>query len=159
MNASLARGGHRDADGTRAEILAQHAGLRETLIDLRALTDEVLAGRGPGAVRLRAVVGGLRLQFERHLAYEEAYLAPVLEHADPWGPERVKHLFAEHVLQRQELARAEAKALEASNLRAIALALQRLIDDVLADMEHEERGLLASDILRDDLVAVDQQTG
>lgn len=146
------------ADAARTEILAQHAGIREVLGDLDRLTREVLSGQGPGVIRLRAVVGGLRLQLERHLAFEEAHLVPVLKRADPWGPDRVKRLAEEHARQRRELATLEGDALATSDLRMTALALQKLIADVLTDMDHEERSLLVSDVLRDDLVAVDQQT-
>jgi hypothetical protein len=150
---------HLPADAAREQTLAQHAGIRETLRDVSHLAEAVLEGRGPGVVRLRAVVGGLRLQLERHLAFEEAFVVPILARADPWGEERVKRLAEEHARQRQELAAAEANAVATSDLAAIAVALQKLAADLLVDMDEEERALLSINVLRDDLVSVDQETG
>lgn len=138
----------------REVLLAQHEALRVTIGVVRLVAEEHLAGRAPGG-ELVACIGQLRAALEAHLCDEEAYLVPVLERLDAWGPQRLALLRAEHAHQRAVLSvlcgPTASSVPEIMARRAVALA-----DDLLADMESEERTVLDARSLRDDMVLVDQ---
>ena len=92
---------------------------------------------------------------EEHLSTEEALLGPVLERIDAWGPVRLELMHAEHAHQRAVLAvlrsdRAAALAPQLLARRAIGL-----LDDIVADMDAEDRDLLDPKVLCDDVVHLD----
>jgi hypothetical protein len=141
----------------RHAVLAQHAVLR-VMLD-RALTVALGALKGePGGGDLIECVRELRDRFRVHLAFEERWLAPLLEQADGWGPERVKALLEEHRRQRAELDTLIEGIAGGWDAQRLALATRSLVTDLLLDMEEEERGCLNEELLRDDVVNVDQAT-
>jgi len=89
-----------------------------------------------------------------HLADEEKLLAPILERIDAWGPLRVDLLRAEHAHQRAVLALLTGEKAWPSGT-VVAGRTLGLCDDLLTDMEFEERELLNEKILRDDFILLD----
>lgn len=150
------------AASVRAEILGQHAALRTFLAHAAAVAGAAAQGDGIAARLLFPVCARLRTRLERHMAFEEGVLVPSLRESDACGPARAAHLLDEHVRQRQELstlvaiAQGHADGDAATDVRGAALTLQTLISDILVDMRHEEKDLLAPDVLHDDAVVVDQ---
>jgi len=138
----------------REVLLAQHQALRALIGAVRLVAEEHLASRATPS-ELIGCIGQLRAGLEAHLCDEEAYLVPVLERLDAWGPERLALLRAEHAHQRAVLAvlcgPSAPGVPEILARRALSLA-----DDLLADMESEERTVLDARSLRDDMVLVDQ---
>lgn len=142
----------------RELVLAQHQALRRLLRSaLDAAETESRAPR-PRSIDLMRFTWELQRRFAAHLDFEERFMFPALREADGWGPQRVAMLTAEHAQQRQDLAAlvalvgARGAALDISSLGAFCRAL-------LVDMEEEEAGFVNRELLRDDVVAIDQASG
>jgi hypothetical protein len=141
----------------RNQIMEQHGVLRALLRrTLEATTAALL--REPEGLRLAEVVRELRTRMVGHLAFEERTLVPVLAEIDVWGPQRVADLLDEHRRQRAELDTLVEGADSAADPERLALIARSLVTDLLHDMDEEERGCLSAELLRDDLVAIDQAT-
>jgi hypothetical protein len=96
---------------------------------------------------------------EVHLAFEEAVLLPLLRADLPLGPPRADRLVDEHRRQRGVLAGLHREACQHPQLPTLAAKLAFLTSWLLADMAEEERCLLIPEVVRDDLVVVDQTCG
>jgi len=141
----------------RQQVLAQHQVLRQMLRNTLDVSTEALRHQGPARQQMAAKVRELRERFHAHLSFEERWLAPVLGATDCWGPARVKNLLEEHERQRAELDTL-LEGIDDWDPERLALAARSLVTDLLLDMEEEERGCLDAELLRDDVVNVDQAT-
>jgi iron-sulfur cluster repair protein YtfE (RIC family) len=148
----------RPAADALAEILEDHARIRTLLGSALEVAEQAIAGHPPARALLPHLLYGIRVTLERHLAFEEAILVPILTEDLPVGPQRARALEEEHRRQRAEIA-ALSDARAADDLGALVCNLRTLVRDFLADMAIEERELLRGDVVRDDLVSVDQCTG
>ncbi|TMA23628.1 MAG: hemerythrin domain-containing protein [Deltaproteobacteria bacterium] len=138
----------------RRQILrGQHAHLRRTIEAAQTTARSALAGKAsPG--ELQFAVTALERELLAHLAEEERLLEPILARLDAWGPTRVSLLHAEHAHQRAVLAVLTGRsAWPASTL--VAGRTLSMCDDLIIDMEFEERELLNERVLRDDLIVLD----
>lgn len=144
------------ADEAIARIVDQHATIRLLLEAAGTVADLAAMGSRRVADLLPHYLEKVRAALEEHLASEEELLVPILMADPPLGPDRAVRLYTEHARQRAELA-----ALARSNDHPVTLArrLRALIDAFVADMTEEEHFLLTRDVLRDDLVSVDQECG
>jgi hypothetical protein len=151
----------------RSEVLGQHEVVRDLL--QRVIAEASLVLRTGGQARANQEQEGeggldvvshmtyeLRQRFRAHLSFEERLLLPVLASADVWGPERARNLMDEHGRQREELDELVYGLEHGWEKPRLALALRTLATDLLRDMQEEERDYLHPDILRDDVIAVDQ---
>jgi hypothetical protein len=148
-----------DAGMARRGILGQHVRLRELLERARALAEARLDGDTVVPDAVASAVGDVRLAVEVHLAFEEAVLLPLFRDDLPLGPERADRLIDEHVRQRAMLDALHEEARRHPELPTLAAKLAALASWLLADMAEEERSLLNPDILRQDIVVVDQTCG
>jgi Hemerythrin HHE cation binding domain len=140
----------------RWDILrGQHAHLRETIGAARTAARHVVATRGLGLVaQLQVAVIALETELLAHLADEERLLEPILATLDEGGPVRAGLLRAEHAHQRAIFAVLTGpKAWPAATL--VAGRTLSLCDDLLTDMEFEERELLNEKVLRDDFILLE----
>jgi hypothetical protein len=138
----------------RRHILrAQHARLRLVIEAARTTAREALA-TGGAAGELQAAVTTLERELLAHLADEETLLAPILARIDAWGEVRVDLLRAEHAHQRAVLAVLSSERAWPA-ISVVARRTLALCDDLLADMEFEERELLNEMVLRDDFILLD----
>lgn len=138
----------------RRQILrGQHVHLRTIIETARTSALKTLTERGaPG--ELQAAVMSLQRELLAHLADEETLLEPILPQIDAWGAVRLDLLRAEHAHQRAVLAVLTGhKAWPAGTV--VAGRTLALCDDLLTDMEFEERELLNENVLRDDLILID----
>jgi hypothetical protein len=142
----------------RKNVLDQHAVMRVVFGEFLEATTLTLQGDAESAAQLAGQVRDFRRRFRAHLAYEERYLAPVLAEVDIWGPQRVTDLLNEHAEQRAELDALVEGISDGWDAHAVAISARSLVTELLVDMEEEERGCLSAELLRDDLVAVDQAT-
>ena len=87
----------------RERVLADHEVLRQ---DLDELERSARAADGPEAGRvpeLRVHAERLLAKLQRHMRWEDRFLAPALREADAWGEERAARLDEEHREQRELL--------------------------------------------------------
>jgi len=138
----------------RRKILrAQHVNLRKTIEGARDAARNTLAMKG-AAGELQAAVTLLQKDLFAHLAEEEKLLEPILPTIDAWGAVRLDLLRAEHAHQRAVLSVLTGhQAWPAGPV--VAGRTLALCDDLLTDMEFEERELINEKVLRDDLILMD----
>lgn len=140
----------------RARVLQDHERLRLALAELDALVAAV--GEGRPATVLRDRTRALLASLEAHLALEDEILFPAIEGMDAWGPVRAARMQAEHTEQRAELARLSSLEKQVRDPE-LCEAVKKLAKDLRGDMHREEAELLDPDLMRDDLVAINQFGG
>ena len=142
----------------RSRVLAEHADLRKCLAEIEAITAHVLAGHELGERNLRQVATALCTGLEQHLAMEEVLLLPAIREVDAWGPVRADHMRQEHQAQRAALARLLGMAGQVAIVE-LARTVQAFAKTLLEDMKLEERELLNPNLLRDDVISIEQFVG
>jgi hypothetical protein len=148
-----------DAGAATRGILWQHKRIRSLLERSRDVADAALDGEAQPADAVASAIGDIRATLEVHLAYEESVLIPLLRDDLPVGPQRADRLLDEHVRQRAMLAALHGEASAHPELATLAVKLGFLATWLLADMTEEEQSLLVPDVIRDDIVVIDQSTG
>lgn len=148
-----------DAGTARRGVLSQHECIRNLLERARLLAETALDGRAPSPDAVASAIGDIRSTMEVHLAFEEAVLLPLLRDDLPIGPQRAERLLDEHERQREVLAGLHKEACAYPELPTLAAKLAFLTAWLLADMAEEERCLLTPEVIRDDVVVVDQADG
>jgi iron-sulfur cluster repair protein YtfE (RIC family) len=159
MNAREAAVQSTSADEARATILGQHQEIRILLRTVASVARLAAAGNRRIGETLGHYLQEIRDVLEAHLTMEEGLLLPILESDPPLGPERAQRLRQEHARQRAELAALATEGRRALAPAELAWQLDALVRELLADMDGEERSLLTPDVVRDDLISVDQATG
>jgi hypothetical protein len=128
------------------ELKAQHDALRGMMDRCTELADELDAGR-MGPTQLMREVARLRLAFESHNKFEEQLLRPALLEGDAFAGVRLDRMVEDHVNEhrtmRQQLASSETDV------------LRDVIETLRAHLDAEERYLLSSRVLRDDVINID----
>jgi hypothetical protein len=148
-----------DAGTARAAILGQHERIRALLERARSVAEAALDGTPPSSDAVASSIGDIRTIMEVHLAFEEKSLLPILRDDLPLGPERANRLLDEHHRQRETLSTLHREACAFPELPMLAAKLAFLTEWLLADMGEEERCLLIPEVVRDDVVVVDQSSG
>jgi iron-sulfur cluster repair protein YtfE (RIC family) len=139
----------------RQTLHDQHQHLRAVIARVREAALEIVGAEESDSTSLRSLISELRDDLERHLATEEALLGPVLERIDAWGPVRLDLLRAEHAHQRAVLSVLRSDRAAAVPPLTLARKVLGLLDDIIADMDAEDRDLLDPRVLRDDLIQLD----
>jgi hypothetical protein len=148
-----------DAGTARESILGQHRRIRTLLERARVVAEAALDGAPPSPDAVASAIGDIRTTMEVHLTFEEKTLLPILRDDPPLGPARADRLLDEHRRQRETLATLHREACRAPDGPMLAAKLAFLTSWLLADMNEEERSLLIPDVIRDDVVTVDQSDG
>jgi hypothetical protein len=144
----------------RRQILGEHDRLRERLDRFEADLARAMAGDAGAAESFRRGQGELLAALRAHVESEEAILVPALEAIDAWGPARAARIHEDHVTQLRLLATWDrAVADPALPLADLGPRLRQFAGGLRADMEAEENDLLHPDLLRDDVVSVQQSAG
>ncbi len=139
----------------RDYIGRQHIQLRILFVEVEnACRESIDSGRGDP----RPLVQKLVRAVWDHIAVEDRLLLPTLRDIDRWGPTRAEIVAADHARQREELAALRTLAREGGTDEAARAALM-LIGDLIVDMDAEERDLLDPDLLRDDVITINQSDG
>jgi hypothetical protein len=148
-----------DAGQAREAILGQHVRIRGLLARAQHVAEAALDGQPPSSDAVASSIGDIRTTMEVHLAFEEKTLLPLLRDDLPLGPVRADRLLDEHRRQRASLAALHTEARTYPDLPELAAKLAFLVEWLLADMAEEEKSLLTPDVIRDDIVNVDQSSG
>lgn len=144
----------------RQKILDDHKGLRAQLERLEGLALDIQAERNHQLPLLRDETQRLLDTLLVHMQWEDEHLGPILFEIDAWGEERARRLHEEHVEQRQRLSLYLAALLDESRPeKDVAGDLLELIAWLRDDMAGEERVTLDPDVVRDDVVGIDVETG
>lgn len=154
----------------RAEILRQHADLRELLADLAVSAQgDQRDDRDAGRVGARAdeahspkqpidtLVRCLFIRMQSHLAYEDQALRPVLYFLDSFGPERVHELDEDHARQRSALTQLVDQLESGTSAALLAADLRALAADLLHDMDQEEERCLRTDLMASDYLTAERR--
>ena len=133
--------------GAMFELIAQHDSLRTIMDRCEALADQLDREPATDPTPLTRELARLRLAFDAHNKFEEQLLRPVLLEHDSFGPVRIDRMVEDHVHEHRELR---------ERLGSPATAeLRDVIETLRAHLEAEERYLLTSKVLRDDLVTIE----
>jgi hypothetical protein len=129
----------------RKQLLEQHDAIRRLAAHVEAGLDGQVA-----AVELTQRLAALKAAVEAHNQQEAQALEPVLECIDAWGPQRVKALVGEHRAEHDGVL----SHLDESSVNDGA-RLKRLLGELVAHLEHEEKTLLTERLLREDVIQLD----
>jgi hypothetical protein len=146
------------ADVALRRTLDQHWELHQLLDVGVAHARATLGGDFAARKRLGLLVRLACRKFVEHLQFEEAMIVPLLRDDLPVGPLRAERLLDEHARQVEEIEALCAWG-DVDDPRELASRFIDLSATLLADMDHEERELLTSDVIRDDGVVIDQCAG
>lgn len=138
----------------RTKVLSQHREIEQMLSELEAGVAELGQG-GVDAEQVKRAAYALRGILELHMNFEEAHMVPAINEADGFGPERVRHLHADHAQQRQELDRLVDTIREARSPDDLTASVKRLADMLRNDIEEEEREYVTDKLLRDNIIPTD----
>lgn len=142
----------------RARVLAEHVKIRSLLSEVEFLAARALAGKLPNEGRLHAKAIELYSTMYAHMSMEDELLYPAIYEADSWGFVRAARMKEEHAVQRAAL-NGLADIEWRHNTVELARAIEALAKDIREDMEREESELLNPDLLRDDVIAIAQNSG
>ncbi|MDB4979307.1 MAG: hypothetical protein JWM82_59 [Myxococcales bacterium] len=148
-----------DAATARRSILMQHARIRALLAHSRAVAERALDQQALFPEDVAHAIGDIHTALEAHLRFEEMVLMNIFNDDLPLGPVRAARLRDEHTRQRATVAGLHEEAKAAPFVPLLGAKLAFLATWLLNDMDEEERTMLTPDVLRDDLVAVDQSDG
>jgi iron-sulfur cluster repair protein YtfE (RIC family) len=144
----------------RRRILDDHTALRRRLEEIEELAKGVAADERHHVGGLRARAEELLRVLSEHMYWEDRHLAPALEDADAWGPERARLLEQDHRDQRSFLADVVERLQDQQQPPPLlATKLLDLVGRLRADMEEEEGFFLDPDVLRDDVIGVNVEAG
>ncbi len=129
------------------ELIAQHDSLRVMMDLCEDLADNLDAHPEADPMPLTRELARLRLAFDAHNKFEEQLLRPVLLEHDSFGPVRVQRMVEDHVHEHRAIGERLASPATA--------ALRDVIETLRAHLDAEERYLLTSKVLRDDLVTIE----
>jgi hypothetical protein len=107
---------------------------------------------------LRETIWELYLAFNAHLAFEEAYVAPILRKLDAWGELRAANMLRAHTDQRRAILElVEGTHYETKGTNLLVEQALALVVALRVDMVDEEASL--ADAGREPDVVVDQEDG
>ena len=138
----------------RRKVLSQHREIEQMLSELEAGVAKLGEG-SVDAAQVKRAAYALRGILELHMSFEEAHMVPAIHDADGFGPERVRHLHAEHADQRRELDRLVDAIREARSPDTLVSTVTTLAQMLRADIEQEERDYVNEKLLSDNLIPSD----
>lgn len=143
----------------RRRILEQHRLLRERLDLLELIIDSVTEDPKRRASMNRASRDLLR-RLIAHTQLEDAILAPALRTIDAWGEVRARTMLEHHEAQREELkSLINSYGRPSEDREETVLRTLSWIAETRADMDHEERTVLSSELLDTWNLAIDGEAG
>jgi hypothetical protein len=143
----------------RARILSEHEALRAVYAEVEALVGLVVAGDARSERPLRERCRTMYQMLLRHIALEDAFLAPALRECAGFGLLRADDLLHEHERQRRLLRYALSSIDEVTTSATLVQSVPPLLVSLRADMAHEEQALLTPELLKDDTIEPDMMTG
>jgi iron-sulfur cluster repair protein YtfE (RIC family) len=147
------------AEHVRQRVLAYHALLRG-LLEALAVATQLAASDEKQRPNVRGLLAHVRSEVERHLAYEDEVLVPILRDADAWGAVRVELMTKEHEQQRLLVcALAEDAEDGVRRIDDLCEEISWFVQSFLEDMAREEQRILTPDALGEEIVPAEQIDG
>lgn len=143
------------ANAVRACAQSLHEEVRVALHDVARRIPDARGGDASRLAELRVSLQRLAATIGRHNTIEQRVLDPLLETVDAWGPVRVERL---HHLRDEETRLVQAGIAGPDARTLIATACQ-LIRPLARLLRQEEREALPAELLRDDVISIDQEDG
>ena len=138
----------------RRRVLSQHREIEQMLAELETGVTKLNDG-SVDAGQVKRAAYALRGILELHMSFEETHMAPAINDADGFGPERVRHLHAEHADQRAEMDRFIGSIREAESRAELTKSVVKLAEMLRIDIEEEEREYVNEKLLSDHLIPSD----
>jgi hypothetical protein len=148
-----------EAGSARRSILIQHQRIRELLENARLVAERALDQLDQSDDAVASAIGDIRTTMDVHMRFEEKVLVDIFRDDLPLGPIRAERLLEDHKKQRATLAGLHEEARRGPRVPMLAAKLAFLASWLLDDMAEEERSLLTPEVVRDDVVTVDQSDG
>jgi hypothetical protein len=140
------------------DLVAMHAALAE--VGVLFATAHVHEGWLPDELgELELLLHEIADGIDAHNAREEHLLGEVLPHIDAWGSVRLSRMDEHHRKEHRRIANALREASASGEFHAAARRALPAIDALLEHMRQEEEEFLGEDVLRDDVVDIDQTGG
>jgi hypothetical protein len=138
----------------RRKVLTQHREIEKMLAELEVGARQLREGEEEED-RVKRAAYALRGILELHMTFEETHMVPAISEADGFGPERARHLHAEHAEQRAHLDRLLHAILDAKSPAEIEKGIADLAEMLRKDIEEEEKHYVNEKLLRDSLMPTD----
>jgi len=138
----------------RQKVLTQHREIEKMLSELEVGARKLREG-AEQEDRVKRAAYALRGILELHMTFEETYMVPAISQADGFGPERARHLHAEHAEQRTHLDRLVHAILDAKSPTEIEKEIAHLAEMLRKDIEEEEKHYVNEKLLRDSIMPTD----
>ena len=144
----------------RERILADHENLRRLIGAIERVAGLIEDGEEDLGDSLRVLMVALFRKLKAHMQYEDDVLQPILRNIDAFGEVRAEQFDREHEEQREQMGDILHAACDLrAQPREVAGRAREILQRILVDMEYEEREFLDSDLLRDDVIAINVETG
>jgi hypothetical protein len=143
----------------RAGALEEHEALRELSRHVLELANRAERGEAAAREALVEQLYGLTSAIRAKLGSEVETLRPLLEQADAWGPSRAQELDESHRRQEAAAAACEADVTAAHSGADVAAVARELVRELVRSLRWEAREVLGDELLRDDVIVVDQEGG
>lgn len=138
----------------RRKVLTQHREIERMLSELEVGAKRLRDGK-EGAERVKRAAFALRGTLELHMEFEEAHMVPAITEAGGFGPERARHIHAEHAEQRKQLDRLVHSIRDAKSPAEIESGVSHLAGMLRKDIAEEEADYVNERLLRDDIIPTD----
>ena len=142
----------------RARVLDEHVQIRAMLVEVESNAGRALSGDAHAREQLRPMALELYSRLHAHMCMEDSLLYPAICDADAWGHVRGARMREEHARQRAQLSQLASVEWRAT-IAELVEAVQKFAKDVREDMCNEENELLNPELLRDDVISIDQNSG
>lgn len=138
----------------RTQLLAEHARLRELARTAVAEAERLLAGATEKIDALRAALRALDQAVVEHNRHEERALRNIIGTIDAWGGIRQALMNERHESEHATLLQSLRECSSVADSADAGARAKRLLGLVLEHMDREEREILSPDVLRDDIVTM-----
>jgi len=135
----------------RMELLHQHDKIR-ALAKAIAATAEVVSRDSTVLPVLISLLGTFLREVREHNHFETESLHGILPRIDAWGPLRDRLMGRHHIEEHVALVAAIHDAGHATDPTVAAQTTLRVLTEIEAHMQREERELFSPDVLKDDLI-------
>ena len=147
-------------EAARQQILGDHHKLRRLIGAVERIAGLIEDGDEDLGDSLRVLLVALFRKLKAHMQYEDEVLVPILRKIDAFGDVRADRFDREHEEQREQMGDILHAACDLrAHPQEVAGRARAILQRVLVDMDHEEAEFLSPDLLRDDIVAIDPESG